>query len=291
MLPSPTHGIAKITPGARPTCLLVASGKGGVGTSSVAALAALSAAERGERVLLVDACESTGTLHHLFGVRPTNSVWMLADARVHPETVLIDAGENLSLVAGGTSGNHGTAGLPQNDHERRTALTRLAHLYAQYSLIIFDGGSRLDTVTAICELVDPAVLLVTSADRLALAANYALVKSVHARRPNAIVSVLSNRHGERVADEACEFLVGACTHFLNRAIDIAGALPDDPCLQAAVGAGMSVRDAFDGSPAADAIREVMNRFLPSWPAAPRGAPVALHGNSHSSSSSLTRRWS
>jgi flagellar biosynthesis protein FlhG len=113
------------------------------------------------------------------------------------------------------------------------------------------------------------------------------VKSVHSRRPNAIVSVLSNRHGEVVADEACEFLVGACTHFLNRAIDIAGALPDDPCLQAAVGAGMSVRDAFDGSPAADAIRGVMSRFIPSWPAAPRGAPVALH----SSSSSPTRRWS
>lgn len=289
MLPSPTHGIAKATPGARPTCLLVASGKGGVGTSSVAALAALSAAERGERVLLVDASESSGTLHHLFGLRPTNSVWMLADARIHPETVLIDAGENLTLAAGGTSGNNGNAELPRNDHERRTALTRLAHLYSQYSLIIFDGGSRLDTVAAICELVDPAVLLVTSADRFALAANYALVKSVHSRRPNAIVSVLSNRHGAVVADEACEFLVGACTHFLNRAIDIAGALPDDPCLQAAVGAGMSVRDAFDGSPAADAIRGVMSRFIPSWPTAPRGAPVALH--SSSSSSSPSRRWS
>ena len=133
MLPSPTHGIAKATPGARPTCLLVASGKGGVGTSSVAALAALSAAERGERVLLVDASESSGTLHHLFGVRPTNSMWMLADARIHPETVLIDAGENLTLVAGGTSGNNGNAELPHNDHERRTALTRSYCLVSSFS--------------------------------------------------------------------------------------------------------------------------------------------------------------
>jgi len=289
MQPSPTHGVAKTTSGARPTCLLVASGKGGVGTSSVAALAALSAAERGERVLLVDASESSGTLHHLFGVRPTNSLWMLADSRVHPETVLVDAGDNLTLVAGGTSGDNGNAELPRSDHERRTALTRLAHLYAQYSLIVFDGGSRLDTVAALCELVDPAVLLVTSADRLALAANYALVKSVYARRPNAIVSVLSNRHGEAVADEACEYLVGACTHFLKREIDIAGALPDDPCLQAAIGAGMSVRDAFHGSPAAEAIRAVMSRFIPSWPAAPGGAPAAL--NSNSSFSSPSRRWS
>src|SRR3954471_21029450 len=104
MLPSPTHGIARVTPGARPTCLLVASGKGGVGTSSVAALAALTAAERGERVLLVDASESSGSLHHLFGVRPARTLWMLADARVKPDSVLIDAGDNLTLIAGGITG-------------------------------------------------------------------------------------------------------------------------------------------------------------------------------------------
>jgi Mrp family chromosome partitioning ATPase len=56
--------------------LLVASGKGGVGTSIVAALTAMSAAERGERVLLIDASEGSGTLHHLFA-SGQRTVWML----------------------------------------------------------------------------------------------------------------------------------------------------------------------------------------------------------------------
>lgn len=272
--------------GIQPTSVLVASGKGGVGTSCIASLLAIAAAERGERVLLVDATESTGSLHHLFGVRPTQSLWMLADARLRPEDGVIDVQDNLTLVAGGTSAD---AMTPPTDHHRRSALTRLAPIYPAYSLIVFDGGSRLDTITAISELVEPATLLVTSADRLALAANYALVKSIHTRRPSAIMSILSNRHGDAVAEEACGFLVGACTHFLNRALDIAGAVPDDPCLQAAVGAGMTVRDALDGSPAIDAVRGILPRFIPTWPAAPqRSGPVAFLP---SASPSSPRRWS
>lgn len=241
-------------------CLLVASGKGGVGTSVIAALAALAAANRGDRVLLVDASEAGGTQHHLFGVRPTESLWMLTDKRSDPNDVLIAVEENLTLVAGGTSG---AAVAPTTDNERRAALARLAHVYPNYDTIIFDGGSRLDTISAISELADPSVLLVTSADRLALAANYALVKSVSARRDSAPISVVANRHTELLAGEACDFLIGACSHFLNRTIDVAGTVPDDPCLQAAVGAGMTVRDALDGSPAADAVRGVLHRLLPA----------------------------
>ena len=264
-----------------PVRLLVASGKGGVGTSIVAALAALSAAERGERVMLVDASEVAGSMHLLFGSRPAHGVWSLIDARVRAEDVTTQIGNSLFLIAGGAVGN---AAVPANDAERRGALTRLSHLYAGYDLIVFDGGARLDTLSAIGELADPTVLLVTSADRLALAANYALVKSLHARRPDANISVVCNRHGEAVAADACEYLVGACAHFLGRSIEVLGAVPDDPCLQAAVGAGMTVRDALDGSPAADTMRGVLSRVVPSRSTAPR--PAAMQSSPPSS-----RRWS
>lgn len=266
-------------------CLLVASGKGGVGTSVIASLAAIAAAERGDKVLVVDATEAGGTLHHLFGMRPAQNLWALADSRSHPQDVLVSLDERLTLVPGGTSGN-GVA--PATDHERRAALARLAHVYGKYETIVFDGGSRLDTISAVSELADPHLLLVTSADRLSLAANYALVKSITSRRDDAAISVVANRHSEALAEEACEFLVGACSHFLNRTIEVVGAVPDDPCLQAAVGAGMTVRDALDGSPAADAMRGVVSRVVPSRraPLPHKAVPAAFAGSSLSS-----RRWS
>jgi flagellar biosynthesis protein FlhG len=194
--------------------------------------------------------------------------------------VLIPVDGGMTIVAGGTAG---FAALPTTDHERRAALSRLAQVFSNYSLVIFDGGSRLDSIAAIGDIADAALLLVTSADRLALAANYAVVKSATTRRSEASISVVANRHGEKVAQEACEFLVGACDHFLNRSINVVGAIPDDPCLQAAVGAGMTVRDAVDGSPAADAMRSVMSLVIPSAAATPR-LPATFPLSS-------SRRWS
>jgi MinD-like ATPase involved in chromosome partitioning or flagellar assembly len=268
--------------------LLVTSGKGGVGTSIVAALFALTAAESGRRVLLVDATEGGGTLHHLFGVRPKHSLWMLSHPRVSASDALTSIDETLTLVAGGTSG---AAVAPTSDAQRRAALTRLAVTYGDFDLVVFDGGSRLDTINAVGDLAKPRVLLVTSADRLALAANYALVKAVRARRVSTSISVVANRHGDALAAEACDFLVGACSHFLGRSIDVAGAIPDDPCLQAAVGAGMTVRDALSGSPAADAMRRILALVLPSSPAAPRAAAMPALSFPSVSPSLSSRRWS
>jgi MinD-like ATPase involved in chromosome partitioning or flagellar assembly len=257
----------------RPTAtLLVASGKGGVGTSTLAAMMATAAAERGERVLLVDATESGGTLHHLFGVRPASSLWMLTEHDVRATDVLNPMEERLTFVAGGTSAG---AVAPTSQVDRRTALTRLSTLYSHFDLVVFDGGSRLDTISAINELADPRLLLVTSADRLALAANYALVKSVSANRSVESMAVVANRQTDSLGATACEYLVGACSHFLHRAIDVVGTVPNDPSLHSAIDAGMTLRDVLDESTAMDAVRGILphtllasHRFVPGTTAMP-----------------------
>ena len=272
-----------------PETLLVASGKGGVGTSVLATLMALSAAHDDRRVLLVDATESGGTLHHLFGVRPARSLWMLARPNAELRDTLMAIDETLTLIAGGTAGG---ATPPRNGDERRAALATVSQVFDAFDLIVVDGGSRLDALNGIVDALNPRIVLATSADRLALAANYALVKSLRARREDLEISVAANRHGVAVAEEACEFLIGACSHFLGRSIGIAGVVPDDPCLQAAIGAGMSVRDALEGSPAADAARSVLNAMVPSWPhAVPSSAATMSSPSFPSVSSPSSRRWS
>lgn len=273
-----------------PQTVLVASGKGGVGTSMIATLMALSAAHGEQRVLLVDATESGGSLHHLFGARPSRSLWMLSRPNAELRDTLIAIDDSLTLVAGGTAGG---ATPPRNDDERRAALASMSQVFGAFDLTVIDGGSRLDTVRAIADLFAPQILLATSADRLSLAANYALVKSLRTRRDDLEISVVANRNAAAVAEEACEFLIGACSHFLGRAIAIAGVVPDDPCLQAAIGAGMSVRDALEGSPAADAARDLLKTIVPSWPNAVPSSAATMSSPSFPSAfpSPSSRRWS
>jgi flagellar biosynthesis protein FlhG len=268
-----------------PQTLLVASGKGGVGTSMLATLTALSAAHGDQRVLLIDATESGGTLHHLFGIRPVRSLWMLSRPNAELRDTLVAIDETLTLIAGGTAAG---ATTPRTDDERRTALTSVAQVFGAFDLIVIDGGSRLDTVSAIVDTLGPQIVLATSADRLSLAANYALVKWLRGRRADLDISVVANRHGVAVAEEACEFLIGACSHFLGRPIEIAGVVPDDPCLQAAIGAGMGVRDALEGSLAADAARGILTAVFPSWP---NVVPAVATSSPSFPSPPSSRRWS
>src|SRR5215813_5855470 len=139
MQPNPSTNIASArathgTPAAHPTMLLFASGKGGVGTSIIATLAAIAAAARGERVLLVDASESGGGLHHLFGVRPSTSIWALTNKHTPIDDALTPINERLMLVAGGTSAG---GPMPATDVDRRTAIARLSRLYSRFQLVIF----------------------------------------------------------------------------------------------------------------------------------------------------------
>lgn len=256
-----------------PRVLVVASGKGGVGTSVIAALVAVTAAWDGARVLLVDADDQVGTQHRLFGVRPVRSIVALRTPATTADDVLIPMGEQFSLVAGGPSLGDGE---PLATTDRRRILARVRDAFAGYDRIVIDAGSRLDVVAAACDAGVGRLLAVTAADRIALAANFALVKAVTQRAPHLQVAVVANRHEPGVGEQAGANLKEAARQFLHRALDFAGAVPDDSCLQAAIGAGMTIQDAADGSPAAQAVRALLPRlFVPLAAADAMSAAGAL----------------
>jgi MinD-like ATPase involved in chromosome partitioning or flagellar assembly len=238
---------------------LVASGKGGVGTSVVASLLALGAAAAGARVLLIDGHEGSGVLHHLFGVRPNSSLDALRNASVSLDEVLIPLGERFSVVASKPASDDQLALSPE---ARRAPFERLLPLTSDYDCVVVDGGSRLESLLAVTSSGAGRAVVVTDADRISLAANYALLKVLAQRAPSVLASVLVNRHDEAVALRAGAQLADACSRFIDCDVSLAGAVPDDACLRAALGAGMPIGDAADGSPAAGAMQALALRVFP-----------------------------
>lgn len=236
--------------------VVVGSGKGGVGTSTVAALLALLAGSGGSRVLLVDADETVGALALVLGVETRAGWGTLRGGGAAPETLLLPLTERVALLPGGGA----DAAAPPTPAERRQLFRRIAALYPDYDLVVVDGGSRLEPVLAACAAGVGQLLAVTLAERVALAATYALLKAVESRHPNAALELLVNQSDEIAAHHAFDDVAGATTHFLARGIGFAGALPDDDCLRAAVDAGMSLQDAAEGSPAAALLHPVALRL-------------------------------
>ena len=240
--------------------VLVAGGKGGVGTSVAASLLALGCAAAGAKVLLIDGHEGNGTLHLLFGARPHRSIDALRDPRVPVSDVCIEFGDSFTLVPCKPVSGEQTLLSPE---ARRAPFERLLPLSSDYDCVVVDGGSRLDGILAAAESGVGRALVVTDADRISLASNFALLKVFATRTPAIRGSVLVNRHDEAVSLRAGAQLAEACSHFLNTDVSVVGTLPDDACLRAAIGAGMPIGDAAQGSLAADIMQTLALRIFPS----------------------------
>ena len=255
--PSPTRALGAGgggTSGARPSVVAVGSGKGGVGTSTIAALLATTMAEQGHRVLLVDAGQRLGGLHHLLGVEPNGSLGQLRGER-EPHDLLIPVAERLSLFPASADES------ALRSTERRLLMRRVMSLYQNFELVVVDAGSSAESLVNACTDGATRLLAVTAGDRVSLVATYALVKLLHERAASVRVDIVANRVTEESADKLHEYLNGASVRFLSRTVPFAGAVPEDLDFGSALAAGLGTDEASLGSTAALAVRAIGERIL------------------------------
>ena len=241
----------------RDRVVLVAGGREGIGTSVAASLLAHACASEGSRVMLVDA---NGGLHHLFGFHPSTGIDALRDPTVAVADVLVSITDQLAFAP--------SQRTPQDtsiaaEDGRRLPLERLFD-ETEFDFVIVDAGARLDNVRAVTQAGIGAAIVVSDADRMSLASTYAMLKVLAQDTPAVKCSVLMNRLDEADARTATGRLSEACLQFLDRDVSSTGTLPDDACLRAALGAGMPIGDAAEGSPAARAMLAFAERVLPTF---------------------------
>jgi flagellar biosynthesis protein FlhG len=245
--------------------ILVASGKGGSGTSTLAALLALVAAAEGRRTLLIDADRGLATLHLLLGCEEGPGLGALREGRA-PLDLVVPVAANLELLS--------CAPPPERAEEAPTVAEwpalyrRVLGCYGDFDLVVVDGGSRLDSLRGAGVLGAGRLLAVSAVDRISLAATHALIKACTAQHPGLRTGVAINRSGEAEARVAFEVLREGVGRFLARKLDFGGAIPDDPVFRQAIDEGATAQVAATRGALADAVRDLAIRAIP------RGAPDA-----------------
>ncbi len=260
--------------GAGVPTLLVASGRGGSGTTLVSALLAVSAAGEGKRVLLVDADDFVGPLALTLGVTPRTSWTDLRGGRVAAHDVATPVSTTLTLVAGGAPRvGAESAATSMTAAERRACMRRVGALAERMDLVVFDCGARFETVLgAVTPHADERLVAVCAgSDPVGLTATYALCKAVVQRHSALPVDVLVNRHEGSEATRCYDAIVAGARQFLGLSLRLAGAIPADSSLDAALRAGMRFPDAAAGSPAAIAAHDVVMRVLAARTSSRSGA--------------------
>ena len=250
------RGVAGNTAQTGVPTFLCASGKGGSGTSLVAALIAVAAAGNGQRVLLVDADDLVGPQSMLMGVKPWAGWQDLRGGRVQIRDVATPVSASLTLVAGGAPRRAADdANTTPNAAERRACLRRVSALSEGHDLVVIDCGSRLETLLAAVapQMHERVVAVMSGKDPITLAATFALCKAVHHRYSEIRIDVLVNAQDTEQARQCFEAVADGARQFLpNCALQYAGSVPLDSTLDAVLRAGMPFLDAAAGSPAAHA---------------------------------------
>jgi flagellar biosynthesis protein FlhG len=254
--------------------LLCASGRGGSGTSLVAALIAVAAAGDGRRVLLVDGDDLVGPHAMLLGVKPWAGWQDLRGGRVQTRDVATPISSSLTLVAGGAPRRAADdANTTPNATERRACMRRVSALAEGHDLVVVDCGSRLETLfaTVAPQMHERVVAVMAGKDPIALAATFALCKAINHRYSELPIDVVVNRHDAEEARQCFALVESGTRQFLPSCpIRFGGAVPLDSTLDAVLRGGMPFLDAAAGSPAAHAAHELALRALTVTPSSRPG---------------------
>jgi flagellar biosynthesis protein FlhG len=163
---------------ARPVLAVVAGGKGGVGTTTVAIGLAAAVARTGKRTLLIDADARGGDVGLLCGIEQQHTLAdVLAGRRTWaeatcagPEGVRLVVGQRGWQECGSAAANAGHL-LEQMDRESLAA-----------DVVVIDAGSSLYGVMPhVCHEAN-AVLLVTTSDAAAVVDTFATIKMLMGRQ-------------------------------------------------------------------------------------------------------------
>lgn len=206
----------------RPHRVVVAGGKGGVGTTTIAVNLAVALARDGHRTVLVDGNLGTADAAGLCGTREAYHIAdVLAGRRgIHEALQLGPAG--VQVLPGAWATGHITDCAPAA-HER--LLRELARLGPHAEQVVVDAGNGSHSaVRSFCQAAD-RVLLVTSPDDASVMNTYAAIKFLRAIDAQPAIHLFVNLAGH--ADGARQThrrLAQACRRFLGFGLPWAGEL-------------------------------------------------------------------
>ncbi|MFA6540331.1 MAG: P-loop NTPase [Bacteroidota bacterium] len=243
----------------RATVWAITSGKGGVGKSVAALSIAMTMAQDGRKVLLVDADENLGKLDILLGVHPAFRLSDVAAGKTDIEDSLEHPFENLSFI-GAASGTITQAALSSSDREIFLENVHRSSLHV--SDIIIDTGAGInDNVLDYTTRADH-VVVVSNPEPTTIVDAYAVVKLTSQKNPSAEFHLIMNGKGSPVEnDDAAEKLRIAIRHFLDRHISYAGFVPYDEAVSGSVIQQIPLIRYSNTSPASLCLQAIARRVM------------------------------
>lgn len=251
--------------------LAIASGKGGVGKTSIAVNLAVALSRINRSTLLMDTDLGLANVDVMLGLRPhCNLSDVLSGRRSIHETIL-PGPEGLHVLPASSGRGH-MAELSRGEH--MGLIHAVSGLSLPISTLLVDNAAGIaDGVLTFCQAANE-VLVVICDDPASITDAYALIKLLsqerHVRRFHVVVNLMAS---ELQGQEVFKRLLAVTDRFLNVGLHYLGTVPHDPFMVLAVKCQRPVVTAHPYAASSLAIKSLAKRIT-RWspPAEPSGGP-------------------
>ena len=227
----------------------VTSGKGGVGKSNVVVNLGLALAQRGLKVLLIDADLGLGNLDILLGLTPQLTLQDALAAQLKLAEVIVDGPGGLKILPASS----GIAEMAMLDEfQKLFLLNEMDHYTEDVDVVLIDTGAGISPNVLFFNIGAQERILVVNNQPPAIADAYALIKILVSQHGETSFKLLVNGLTHpREAELVYRTLLRVADRFLGREItlDYLGFIPYDPTLPKAVMRQQPVLALYPQSPA------------------------------------------
>lgn len=216
----------------RALIVAVASGKGGVGKTSLTLNIARSLAKQGKKVLVFDADIGLANIDVQLGLAPGKDLSDVLQGRATIKDVIAKSDKGFDVIPGRSGGED----LPFiTAVERQQMLRQVQEVAADYDLIMLDVAAGVsDEVLTFAKFADRTLLVVTP-DPSSITDAYAVVKLLKLRHNVTNCTVLVNMAGSELdGKETYTKLKTAAEKFLDIKLPFTGVLVHDKAYTQAV---------------------------------------------------------
>ena len=205
--------------------IAVASGKGGVGKTTLTANLGVALASSGRRVVLFDADLGLANLDVVLGLKSDINVQPVIDGFARIPEAAVQGPAGIRVVTGGS----GISAMLRLSRKRLDELlSQVAELADSADIVIFDAASGADArVMSFLKFADEAIL-VTTPDPASIVDCYSTAKVLFRYRKDADIRIIVNRvEDENQALKVFETVQSAVQTFLHKPISYLGFVRED----------------------------------------------------------------
>lgn len=233
-----------LSPASRVPVVAIASGKGGVGKTSIAVNLAIVMARAGLRTTLLDGDLGVANADVLLGINPAARLeHVMAKASMAGgggergatlADIAIDAPGGFKLVPGSV----GLARMADlSASERRWLGNAIAELEATSDLVLIDTGAGVGPIVRTFVAAADMALIVSTPEPTAITDAYALIKCIRTGglpQPDHLALIVNEARDEAEAANVHQRIAGAATRFLGTDLPLMAAIAQDTRIAAAV---------------------------------------------------------